>query len=134
MTWLGVKLFLKKTWALLKAYWYLPLLLSWAITAWFFFGRRSGTITKVLYTAEKSYRDQVKTLEDSHKEEISKRDKALERYLKTVRAMELELGKRKLELRDSEKERVRELAEKFKNKPDEYTKRIAEEFGFEYVE
>lgn len=134
MTWLGVKLFFKKAWLALKTYWYIPLLLSWAVTAWFLLGRRSETITKVLYAAEKSYRDQVRILEDSHKEEISKRDKALERYLKTVQAMELELGKRKLELRDSEKERVRELAEEFKNKPDEYTKRIAEEFGFEYVE
>ena len=134
MTWLGVKLFFKKAWLALKTYWYVPLLVSWAVIAWLVLGRRSSAISVALYSAEKSYRDQARILEKAHNEDLSRRDLAIAKYLKTIEGLELELKKRKLFLRDSEKERVKELAEQFKNKPDEYTKRIAEEFGFEYVE
>ena len=134
MTWLNIKLALKKAWIMLKTYWYVPLLLSWAIIAWLVLGKRSSVVSNILYSAEKSYRDQVRILERVHTEEMSKRDVVLARYLKTIQSLESELEKRKLYLRDSEKERVKELAEQYKNKPDEYTKKIAEEFGFEYVE
>ena len=133
-TLIKIKLFFKKAWALVKSYWYLPLLLSWVVIVWLLLGRNSQSITEVLYSAEKNYRDQVRVLEKAHKEELEKRDKALNRYVKTVDSLEKELKRRRLDLTEAEKKRILQLVREFKNRPDEYTRKIAEEFGFEYVE
>lgn len=135
ITWLGTKLFLKKAWAWLKTYWYIPLLASWLIIAWLVFRKDNAEdILDVFYEAEQSYKKQIEAIEKAHAEEIKKRDKALSKYQRTIEQLEKELERRRMHLKDAERERIRELSEEFKNKPDEYTKRIAEEFGFEFVE
>lgn len=135
ITWMGTKLFFKKAWAWLKTYWYIPLLASWLIIAWLVFRKDNAEdILDVFYNAEQSYKKQIEAIEKAHAEEIKKRDKALSKYQRTIEQLEKELERRRMHLRESEKERIRQLSEEFKNKPDEYTKRVAEEFGFEFVE
>ena len=132
---MGIKLFFKKTWAWLKTYWYIPLLASWLIIAWLIFRKdNAGDILDVFYNAEQSYKKQIEAIDKAHAEEIRKRDRALSKYQRTIEQLEKELERRRMLLKESEKERIRQLSEEFKNKPDEYTKRIAEEFGFEFVE
>ena len=134
MTWLAVKTTLKKIWFFFKTYWYIPLLLSWAVITWLIFRNSGMSITDILYTAEESYRKQVDTLNKAHKEEIEKRDEAIRRYQETIDQLEAERKKRNEELSEKEKKRVKELAEKYKNDPETYVREIAERFGFKYVE
>ena len=134
MTWLAVKTALKKIWYFFKTYWYIPLLLSWAIIAWLIFRNSGMSIADILYTAEESYRKQIDILNKSHEEEIKKRDEALKRYQDTIEKLEEERRKKNEELTEKEKKRIKELAEKYKNDPEAYAREIADKFGFEYVE
>jgi len=134
MTWLAVKTFFKKSWLFFKTYWYIPLLLSWAIIAWLLLRSSSTNIMDVLYSAEKSYRDQIEILNESHEREIQKRDEVLKRYEKTIKQLEEDRKRKNEELTTKEKKRVKELAEKHKDDPEAFAREIADKFGFEYVE
>ena len=134
MTWLAIKTTLKKIWYFFKAYWYIPLLLSWAVIAWLIFRNSGMNVTDILYAAEESYRKQIDTLSKAHEEEIKKRDEAIKRYQDTIEKLEEERKRKNEELTEKEKKRIKELAEKYKNDPEAYVREIADEFGFEYVE
>ena len=134
MTWLAVKTTLKKIWYFFKTYWYIPLLLSWAIIAWLLFRNSKMNIADILYAAEESYRNQIDTLNKAHEGEIKKRDENIKRYQDTIEKLEEERKRKNEELTEKEKKRIKELAEKYKNDPEGYVKEIADKFGFEYVE
>tara|TARA_R110000824_G_scaffold194057_6_gene376543 strand:- start:1200 stop:1610 length:411 start_codon:yes stop_codon:yes gene_type:complete len=134
MTWLAIKTFLKKVWYFFKTYWYIPLLLSWAIIAWLIFRNSGVSVTEILHKAEESYRKQIDVLNKAHGEEVKKRDEALKRYQDTIEKLEEERRRKNEELTQKEKKRIKELAEKYKNDPEAYVRVIADKFGFEYVE
>ena len=128
------KIIFKKVWYFFKTYWYVPLLISWAVIAWLIFRKSSADITGVLWAAEKSYRDHIDVLNEAHGNEIKKRDEAIERYEKTIKQLEEERKRKNEVLTAKEKKRVKELAEKHKDDPEAYAREIADKFGFEYVE
>jgi hypothetical protein len=134
MTWLTIKTFFKKVWYFFKTYWYIPLLLSWAVIAWLVFRNSGVSIADILHNAEQNYRDQVNILNKAHGEEIKKRDEVVKRYQDTIEKLEEERKKKNEELTEKEKKRVKEAAEKYKNDPEAYAREIADKFGFEYVE
>ena len=88
----------------------------------------------VLYSAEKSQREQIEILNESHEREIQKRDEVLKRYEKTIKQLEEERKRKNEELTSKEKKRVKELAEKHKDDPEAFAREIADKFGFEYME
>jgi sensor histidine kinase YesM len=134
MTWLVIKTFLKKVWSFFKAYWHIPLLVSWVIIAWLIFRNSRISIADILFTAEESYRNQIDILNKAHDDEILKRNNVIKRYQDTIEKLEEERKKKNEELTEKEKKRIKELAEKYKNDPEAYVREIADKFGFEYVE
>tara|TARA_Y100000310_G_scaffold79162_1_gene75833 strand:- start:4171 stop:4581 length:411 start_codon:yes stop_codon:yes gene_type:complete len=134
MTWLAVKTILKKIWCFFKIYWYIPLLISWAIIAWLIFRNSGMGIADILYAAEESYRNQIDILNKAHKEEVKERDEVIKRYQDTIEKLEEERRKKNEELTEKERKRIKELAEKYKNDPEAFVREIADKFGFEYVE
>jgi len=134
MTWLVVKTTLKKVWYFFKTYWYVPLLISWAIIVWLLLRRGPSRITDILFSAEKSYREQIDALNKAHKREIRKRDETLKKYYDTIEKLEEERKRKNQELTEKEKKRVKELTERYKDDPESFAKEMAERFGFEYVE
>jgi hypothetical protein len=131
---LKTKTIFKKVWYFFKTYWYIPLLISWAIIAWLVF-RNSGTsIADILFAAEESYRGQIDVLNEAHDTEIKKRDEILKRYQETIEKLEEDRKRKNEELLNKEKKLVKELAEKYNSDPEAYAREIADKFGFEYVE
>ena len=131
---LKTKTIFKKVWYFLKTYWYIPLLISWAIIAWLVF-RNSGTsIADILFAAEESYRGQIDVLNEAHEAEIKKRDEILKRYQETIEKLEEDRKRKNEELLNKEKKLIKELAEKYHSDPEAYAREIADKFGFEYVE
>jgi vacuolar-type H+-ATPase subunit H len=134
MTWLSIKTIFKKVWYFFKTYWYIPLLVSWAIIAWLIFKNSGMNIADILHTAEESYRGQINVLNEAHEAEIKKRDEILKRYQETIEKLEEDRKQKNEELLNKEKRLIKELAEKYHSDPEAYAREIADKFGFEYVE
>jgi biopolymer transport protein ExbB/TolQ len=135
LTWIAIKVFFKKSWSLLKNYWYVPVSILFAIFIWRFF--RKETDDKLLETlrrAETNYKKEIKIINETHKEEIEKRNKILTNYQKTVAQIEEEYEKKNEKLSEREKKTVKKLAKKYSEDPVAYTKEIANRFGFKYIE
>jgi len=131
---LKTKTIFKKVWYFLKTYWYIPLLISWAIIAWLVFRNSGMNIADILLAAEESYRGQIDVLNEAHDAEIKKRDEILKRYQETIEKLEEDRKRKNEELLNKEKKLIKELAEKYHSDPEAYAREIADKFGFEYVE
>jgi flagellar biosynthesis/type III secretory pathway M-ring protein FliF/YscJ len=132
-TTLALKASLKKIWTWIKHYWYVPAVIVYTLFLWFVFGKKDKA-HEVLKIREKSLEDQIKIINDSHKEEIELRDKILKKYNDLVTKMEESFRRDEKELEDNKKKEIKKLVENYYNDPEELAKLIAEKYGFEYVE
>ena len=89
---------------------------------------------KVLETRTESYKKQIDVINDIHDQETKKKDKILENYGKILTDLEEKYKKDNLELDKEKKKEIKNLVEKYDEKPDELAKLLAEKYGLEYVE
>ena len=133
MTWLAIKTFLKKAWAWIKKYWYVPALAIYTFVMWIFF-RKGGAASEVLKIQDESHKAQIKAINDAHDEELKKKDAALKQYNDVISSMEREYKKDKKTLDNKKKKEVKKIVEEHGKDPAELAKIMAERFGFLYVE
>lgn len=93
-----------------------------------------AALKKSMDVMNKSYEEQIAFLESLHKEEIERRDDAIEMYEQILLDME-EQHKRDLEeIAKEKKEDIENNIRNFEEQPEELAKEIENLFGFEYVE
>ena len=83
LTWLVFKKTFKKTWVWLKHHWHVPAVIIYTLFLWIILRRRDAAY-KVLETRSDSYKAQIEAINSSHKEEIEKRNKIIEKYLSLI--------------------------------------------------
>ena len=133
VTWLATKKILKKIWTWLKHYWYIPAVVLYTLILYFVFGKKDKA-HEILKIREESLENQIKVINDSHKEEIAKREEVTKKYNELISKLEEEYKKDNKELKAAKKKEVKDLIEKYYDDPDELTKLIAEKYGFNNVE
>jgi len=133
ITWLTIKTFLKKAWAWIKKYWYVPALAIYTLVMWIFF-RKGGAASEVLKIQGESHKAQIRAINDAHKEELEKKDAALKQYNDVISSMEKEYKRDKKTLDNKKKKEVKKIVEEHGDNPAELAKIVAERFGFLYIE
>jgi len=133
LTWIAVKTFFKKAWAWIKEYWKIPALLAYTLLMWVFFRSNSQAAQDILNTAKESHKKQVDVLNTVHKEEIEKRNKALERYNEIVKNLESEFAENEEALSEEEKREIKKIVEEHGDNTKDLAKMISERFGLQYV-
>jgi long-subunit acyl-CoA synthetase (AMP-forming) len=131
MTWL---LTIKRAFAWLKEHWQIPFLAVWTLGVWILTRRNTQAIAEVLEIKDDSHKKEVEVLKDSHSDELSERDKLLEKYLKTVEEIENRNKSYKIKLREEEKLRVKEIIENAKGDDNEIKSKIEDLFGVTYTD
>ena len=131
MSWMIFKYYLKKAWLFLKKWWWvISLFIIGTLLRSFF--RNYPRDFGILYDARvERTKNEIKLLEDSHKEEKKQKKDQEDKYRELVKIVE---EKRKLEgkkIRKEEKKRIKEIIKKPLN---EQAKMLADEYGFEVVE
>jgi len=131
MSWVIFKYYLKKAWLFLKKWWWvISLFIIGTLLRSFF--RNYPRDFGILYDARvERTKNEIKLLEDSHKEEKKQKKDQEDKYRELVKIVE---EKRKLEgkkIRKEEKKRIKEIVKK---PLAEQAKMLADEYGFEVVE
>ena len=131
MSWVIFKYYLKKAWLFLKKWWWvISLFIIGTLLRSFF--RNYPRDFGILYDARvERTKNEIKLLEDSHKEEKKQKKDQEDKYRELVKVVE---EKRKLEgkkIRKEEKKRIKEIVKK---PLAEQAKMLADEYGFEVVE
>lgn len=133
LTWVVIKLFLKKAWVWLKTYWHVPAVLVYTFVLWILFRRNGSVALEVLESSRKSYEDQINVLKETHASEIDKRDKILKQYEDIVKALELEYAVNRETLSTAKKKKIKEYVKKFDEDPAGLTAILEDKFGIRYV-
>tara|TARA_Y100000034_G_scaffold55855_1_gene68412 strand:+ start:5920 stop:6312 length:393 start_codon:yes stop_codon:yes gene_type:complete len=124
---------IKKVWAWIKAYWYVPVSVITSIFLWQLFREDIGEPTKLLENAKESHKKEVKTLEKIRKESERKKDQIHKDYYKAVTELDAKYKLMNLTLHEWEKKKVEKIVKKTIDDPETRARLIAEEFGFEVV-
>jgi len=135
MTWLAVKTFFKKAYATVTKYWQYFALAAYTIAIYVLFKKDKDldTIKDAFAASKKSHKAELEAINNTHKEELVKRDKIIDDYHTTIMKLDDEYKKQKLKLHEWEKKKIKKIVEETHNDPEGRVKKIAEEFGFELV-
>ena len=125
---------LKKAWAWLKAHWQIPFLLIWTVVVWILTRRNSDAIIEVLEARKKSYEEQIKVLNETHADELLKRDKLLDQYNSTIEKIKRDWELGNLKLTKKQEDEIKKFIIDSKGNPDEIRKKIKDAFGFTYTD
>ena len=134
MTWLAIKLYMKKGWLWCKHHWKIAAVAAWTLIIWVVARKNVGAYAKVLDTTIESYKKEVEVLESTHNAEIEKRNEVIRKHNEAISKLE-DHYERSLDYLTIEKRaRYIELVTMFDQDPEFVNKAIREEFGFKYVE
>jgi len=135
MTWFAVKTFFKKAWATVIKYWHYLALAAYTVVVYVLLKKNKNTesIKEAFKLSKQAHKEELDTINRAHKEELTKRDKIVVAYGKTVMKLDDEYKKQNLKLHEWEKKKVKKIVEETHNDPKGRAKKIAEEFGFELV-
>jgi hypothetical protein len=125
---------IKTAWAWLKTHWQVPFLLIWTIVVWVLTRRNSDAIIEVLEAKKESYEKQIKVINETHADELLRRDKLLDQYNDTIRKIEEEWKLGKLKITKKQQEDIKKFVIDSKGNPDEIKKKIEDAFGFTYTD
>ena len=134
MTWLVWKKASLRVWLWLKEHWQVPFLVAWTLLVWVLTRRNTQSIVDVLEARKKSYEEQLRLLETTHRDELLKRDGLLDQYRATLKKTEQEFKKREMDLSEKEKEIVKKIVIESKGDPDAVKKEIEAMFSFDYAD
>ena len=132
MTWLTFVLHSKKIWLWCKHHWKLLAIALWTLIVFVVARKNVRAYKKVLNTTLENYKKEVEVLENSHKEEIRKRDEAIQKHNDNIRKLEEKYAGDKQELSVEKRSRYLELVKMYDTDPESINKILEEEFGFKH--
>jgi t-SNARE complex subunit (syntaxin) len=124
---------LRKVWIWIKNYWYIPVIVVLIIAALIIWRKVPDSLSEIIRKSNEMHRKEVDTLNEIHAEEIDKREKALEKYHKTIEQVEREYERDRKKLDRRKKAEIKKTIEKYQDDPVELTKRLSDITGFEVV-
>ena len=134
MTWLTFVLHSKKIWLWCKHHWKILAIALWTLVVFVVARKNVRAYKKVLDTTLENYKKEVEVLENSHKEEIRKRDEAIQKHNDNIRKLEEKYAGDKQELSVEKRSRYLELMKLYDSDPESINKILEKEFGFKYEE
>ena len=134
MSWLTLVLYSKKIWVWCKHHWKILALALWTLVVFLIARKNVRAYKKVLDTTIENYKKEVEVLENSHKEEIRKRDEAIKKHNDDIKKLEEKYAGDKEELDIKKRSRYLELVKMYDTDPESINKILEEEFGFKYEE
>ena len=120
---------IRLAWIWLKQNWKLPLLFVWTIFIWAVSRKNADAAIEVLEARKESYNKQIIALKESHKIELSKRDKLLKTYHDTIDQIESKYKERSLSLNKKQKDKVKQIVNETNGEPDVVREKIEKLFN-----
>ena len=134
MSWLTLVLYSKKIWVWCKHHWKILALALWTLVVFLIARKNVRAYKKVLDTTIENYKKEVEVLENSHKEEVRKRDEAVKKHNDDIKKLEEKYAGDKEELSVERRSRYLELVKMYDSDPNSINEILQKEFGFKYEE
>lgn len=133
MSWLAIKLFLKRVWSFLKEHWQIPFMIVWTIITVILSRRNTDALKDVINAKQKSHKKEVETLKRIHKDEVLRLKNLQQQYVETIKQLEEKFQEQNQELSEKHVEDVKEIVIKSKGNPEDIKRKIESEFGIKFI-
>ena len=120
---------LKKIWAFIKSYWYVPVLVVVAIVL----RSQSRRASEIIKKAKDSHLEQLKAINDAENEKAQKKAQIEKEYDEVVARVEKVYREENKALEDHKKKEIKNIVKKYYNNPEEISSRLSKSFGLTYV-
>ena len=120
---------LKKVWAFLKTYWYIPVLIIVAIVL----KSKSNSVEEILEVARDSHKKQLDAIDNAEKEKKESRQVIEAEYENAIKEIETDYEKKNKALSDRDKKYVKSLVKTWADEPGQMAERISNTFDIHYV-
>ena len=120
---------LKKIWAFLKSYWYVPVIIIMGLLL----KSKSDKALEIIDAQKESYEKQKDAIENAAKEKIEAKERIEKEYENATQKIEKEYAKMNKEISDRQKSIIKKTVKKFHSDPDALAKELSEKFGVQYV-
>ena len=119
---------IKKIWAFLKSYWYIPVLIIVALV----FRSKENKIDEIIKAADDSHKKQLDAIEVAELNKKKEKEWIDKEYDNAIKKIEEKYSKENKTLDKKEKKFVKSVIKEWTDDPDQMAERITLEFGFEY--
>ena len=133
MTWPAVKLTAKKSWVILKNYWYVPAILIYTIIMWIVFRKDNSRLIKMFDIADEKYKEEIDVLNKAHQKEIEERNKIIEEHRAILENIEKEYDVKVEELEKRKKKELDKVVRENKEDPEKLAEEMSRLFGVKNV-
>ena len=120
---------LKKIWAFLKTYWYVPVLIIVAIVL----KSKSNSVEEILEVARDSHKKQVDAINNAEIEKQKSKQAITAEYDNAIKKIKANYAKENKALGAQEKSYVKSIVKTWSDDPGQMAERISLKFGFQYV-
>ena len=134
MTWLTILLHYRKALVWCKHHWKILAIALWTLIVFVIARKNVGAYKKVLDTTIDSYNKEVEVLQNSHDDELQKRNEVIRKHGESIDRLEKEYSGSKDELDVEKRSRYLELLSLYGSDPDGINEILEREFGFKHVE
>jgi len=120
---------LKKIWAFLKTYWYIPVLIIIAVVL----KTKDNKVEEILNTARDSHKKQIDAIENAEKEKQKQKIVIEKEYNNAIEKIEENYSKSNETMKKEEKKYIKSLVKEWSDDPDQLAERILMKYDFVYV-
>ena len=120
---------LKKIWAFLKSYWYVPVIIIMGLLL----KSKSDKALEIIDAQKESYEKQKAAIENAENEKIKEKQRIEKEYENATQKIEAEYAKMNKEVSDRQKSIIKKTVKKFHSDHDALAKELSEKFGVQYV-
>ena len=120
---------LKKIWAFIKSYWYVPMLAIVALVI----KTKKQKVSEILDVASDSHRKEVDAINSATEEKKKARIRIEQEYNDAVNAIGRVYKTQNKSLDKKKKKEIKKITDEFYNNPSEVSSKISDLFGITYV-
>ena len=133
MTWLALKVAMKKAWVWCKHHWKIVAIGAWTLVVYLIARGNVRNYQRVLEQTIESYKAERDAIDKTHQEEIEKRNEAIRKHNEALRILEEKYEEAEEELSYEKRARFTELMKMHDEDPQTINELLQKEFGFTYV-
>ena len=124
---------LKKTWSLIKNYWYIPLVMIVSSIGYLLTKSKKIPTDEILKASKKTHEVEKAAIEHAAEQKVKAKQKVQDEYENAVKAIAHVQKTEVKNLEEKSKKEIKEIVKKHYNDPDSLSKDISDLFGIKYV-
>tara|TARA_R110000824_G_scaffold27426_3_gene93170 strand:- start:864 stop:1274 length:411 start_codon:yes stop_codon:yes gene_type:complete len=133
MSWMAIKIVLKKSWSFIKNYWHFPVVLIAVLITFLVTRKSSKRLSEILRLSTDNHKKELDIINSLHEEEIKRRDELLKRHAETLAMLEREYQLKFDNLDKKKEEEINKIIDEFDGDPESLAKEMSRKFGVTYV-